>query len=251
MSAGDEPRVPALYDVEIGHARRVEPRRSFRHRGYLWLVDLDALPTPPTLPRWLAPFARFRAADHLGDPQLSIRDNLSAWLARQGVDLACGRVLMLTQARVAGYVFNPITLYWCHRPDGDLACVVAEVHNTYHERHCYLLRPDASGHAVVTKKLYVSPFLDQDGEYLMRVPLPGQRLSVSVALRQHENAALVATMRGTRTTATPFALLRLLVTRPLMPQRVALLIRRHGIALWLRRVPIRPRTPHVHQEGIR
>jgi DUF1365 family protein len=244
----DGPLTPALYDVEIGHRRRTTPHRSFRHHGYLWLVDLDA---PPALPWWLTPFARFRAADHLGHPLRSIRDNLDTWLAGRGVDLAGGRVLMLTQARVAGHVFNPITLYWCHRRDGELECVVAEVHNTYHERHCYLLRPDASGRAVVPKQFYVSPFLDRDGEYLMRVPPPGDRLSISVVLRQHGHPTLAATLRGTRRAATPGQLTRLLLTRPLMPQRVSALIRAHGIALWSRGVPIRPRIPHVHQEGVR
>jgi DUF1365 family protein len=242
-----EVNLNALYDVVIGHQRRAAPGGSFRHRGYLWLVDLDA---PPMLPWWLAPFARFRAGDHLGDPRLSIKDNVLAWLSGQGVDVD-GRVLMLTQARVSGYVFNPITLYWCHRGDGELACVVAEVHNTYHERHCYLLRPDASGQATVDKRMYVSPFLDQDGEYLMRVPLPDRRLSVSVVLRQDGVTTLVATLRGTRRPATRAALVRMLLTRPLMPQRVSALIRGHGIALWLRRAPVRARTPHAHQEGVR
>ena len=77
----------------------------------------------------------------------SIRRNLDRWLAAHGVDLHGGRVVMLAQARVLGYVFNPLTVYWCHGPDGALACVVAEVHNTYGERHCYLLRPDAAGRA--------------------------------------------------------------------------------------------------------
>lgn len=243
-----QPIAPALYDVEIEHLRRTAPRRSFRHRGYLWLVDLDAL---PVLPRWLAPFSRFRPRDHLGSTSLSIRDNLDRWLAGHGVELGGGRVLMLSQAAVAGYVFNPITVYWCHRRDGELACVVAEVHNTYHERHCYLLRPDDSGRAIVPKELYVSPFLDPDGEYLMRVPEPDHRLSISVSLRQRGETTLAAAMHGTRRAATSAQLVRLLVTRPLMPQRVAALIRGHGIALWLRGVPVRPRAPHVHQEGIR
>ena len=89
--------------------------------------------------RWLA---RFRARDHLGDPRASIRANLDRFLAARGVDLGGGRVTMLAHARVLGYVFNPLTVYWCHRPDGTLACVVAEVHNTYRQRHAYLLPAD-------------------------------------------------------------------------------------------------------------
>ena len=122
----------ALYEVTISHARSAPLRNVFRYRGYLWLVDLDHLPRVP----WLA---RFRARDHLGDPRASIRANLEAFLAARGVDLGGGRVTMLAQARVLGYVFNPLTVYWCHRPDDTLACVVAEVHNTYRQRHAYLL----------------------------------------------------------------------------------------------------------------
>ena len=79
---------------------------------------------------------------------------------------------MLANARVLGYVFNPLTVYWCHRPDGELECVVAEVHNTYRERHCYLLRPDAAGRAETAKEFYVSPFLTVAGDYRMALPVP-------------------------------------------------------------------------------
>ncbi|WP_433279427.1 DUF1365 domain-containing protein [Pseudonocardia xinjiangensis] len=239
--------VPALYDAEVRHVRRQRLERSFRHGVYLWLVDLDAL---PALPRWLRPFARFEARDHLGDPQVSIRQNLDAWLARQGVDLRGGQVLMLANARLLGHVFNPITVYWCHRPDGVLDCVVAEVHNTYGERHCYLLHPDAAGRASTAKDFYVSPFLSVDGHYAMHLPVPGERLTVSVSLRQQGSTALTATVVGTRRAATASALVRMLLRRPLVTHRTTALIRRHGIALWLRRLPVVPRPSHHPQEGV-
>jgi DUF1365 family protein len=226
--------VPALYDAWVRHVRRQVLDRSFTHAVYLWLVDLDAL---PDLPRPLRPFARFEARDHLGDPDRTIRENLDAYLARQGVDLRGGRVLMLANARVLGYVFNPITVYWCHTPDGALECVVAEVHNTYGGRHCYLLRTDDKGRASVDKEFYVSPFLEVDGHYVMKLPKPGDQLSVTIALRQNGKTTFSATMKGERSSG-----LRMLLRRPLMPQRVSALIRRHGIALYVRRVPIIPRS---------
>jgi uncharacterized protein len=134
----------ALYEATVRHVRRQTIERAFTHRVYYWLVDLGEL---PALPGWMRPFAGFDARDHLGDPALSIRQNLDAYLATQGVELHGGRVLMLANARVLGYVFNPLTVYWCHRADGTLECVLAEVHNTYRERHCYLLRPDAADRA--------------------------------------------------------------------------------------------------------
>ncbi len=239
--------VPALYEATVRHVRRQRMDRAFGHRVYFWLVDLDAL---PRLPRWLRPFARFAARDHLGDPDRTIRQNLDAWLRNQGVELAGGRVLMLANARVLGYVFNPLTVYWCHRADGELACVVAEVHNTYGERHCYLLRTDEGGRAETDKAFYVSPFLTVDGQYRMVLPVPDERLRISITLRQHDATALVASVVGDRRRATTAALLAMLLRRPLVTQRTSALIRRHGIALWLRRMPVIPRPTHAPQEGV-
>lgn len=200
----------------------------------MWLVDLDEL---PRLPWWARPFARFEARDHFGSPDRGIRENLDAWLADRGIDLGGGQVLMLANARVLGYVFNPLSVYWCHDASGELVCVVAEVHNTYGGRHCYLLRTDGEGRASAGKEFYVSPFLEVDGHYVMRLPKPGDQLSVTIALRQNGKTTFSATMKGTRSSG-----LRMLLRRPLMPQRVSALIRRHGIALYLRRVPIIPRS---------
>ena len=222
-----------IYDVVITHSRRELIDRAFSHRAYMWLVDLDEL---PRLPWWARPFARFKARDHVGSPDKSIRQNLDEWLADRGIELG-GQVLMLTNARVFGYVFNPLSVYWCHDASGELVCVVAEVHNTYGGRHLYLLRTDDQGRASVDKEFYVSPFLEVDGHYVMRLPKPEQQLSVTIALRQHGKTTFSATMRGTRSTG-----LRMLLRRPLMPQRVSALIRRHGIALYLRRLPIIPRS---------
>jgi uncharacterized protein len=234
--------VTALYEAEVSHTRRERVDRAFSHRVYLWLVDLDRL---PRLPWWLRPFARFEARDHFGphapgERNGTIREHLERWLAGRGVDLAGGRVLMLANARLLGHVFNPLSVYWCHRPDGTLACVVAEVHNTYGERHPYLLQTDSAGRAQVDKAFYVSPFLDLGGRYLMRLPEPDERLSVTIALRQNGKTPFTAGLRGSRTPVTPANLVRLLVRRPLMTLRVSTLIRAHGIALWLRGLPITP-----------
>jgi uncharacterized protein len=223
-----------IYDVVITHTRRERIERTFSNRAYMWLMDLDDL---PRLPWWVKPFARFDSRDHLGSPSKSIRENLDEWLADRGIELDGGQVLMLANARVLGYVFNPLSVYWCHDASGELVCVVAEVHNTYGGRHCYLLRTDDQGRASVDKEFYVSPFLEVDGHYEMRLPKPGRRLSVAIALRQNGKTTFSATMRGERGSG-----LRLLLRRPLMPQRVSALIRRHGIALYFRRLPIVPRS---------
>ncbi|MGW6546735.1 DUF1365 domain-containing protein [Streptomyces massasporeus] len=230
--------VPALYPCTVAHVRTGPRRYALRHRTYLWLVDPDR---PPRLPALLRPLARFDPRDHFGGDRPSIRAGLEDFLAAQGVSLDGGQVLMLTHARVLGYVFNPLTLYWCHGPDGAPRCVVAEVHNTYGGRHSYLLTPDAAGRARTEKEFYVSPFFPVDGQYRMRLPRPGERLDLTVRLDREGGRAFTATVRGARRTATASALLRQALRHPWSTLAVSAAIRAHGIRLYLRGLPVQPR----------
>ena len=183
-----------LYRCRITHARAAPIRNVFSYRGYLWLVDLDRLPRARLL-------TGFSARDHLGDPRRGIRDNLDRFLAGRGVDRP-HRVMMLANPRVLGYVFNPLTVYWCHRADGTLACVVAEVHNTYGQRHAYLLHTDDRGRAQVPKEFYVSPYYPVDGRYRMSLPSPDARLALSVVLDRPDGLPFSASVRGRSVPAT-------------------------------------------------
>lgn len=246
-SPGSATDAPALYYATVGHTRRFPIENTFSYRVYMWLVDLDAL---PKLPRGLAQLARFEGRDHLGDPRRSIKDNVVSYLADNDIDLADGRVVMLANARVAGYVFNPISVHWCYDADDELVAVLAEVHNTYGERHVYLLRPDAAGRAQADKALYVSPFFDTVGQYVMRFSPPAEELSVTMALRKDGRTPFSATLRGRRRRATVGAVLVAALRFPFMPLVVTALIRYQGIRLWLRRLPVVKRPAHVPQKGV-
>ncbi|MFD6760227.1 DUF1365 domain-containing protein [Streptomyces roseolus] len=243
---GTEP-VAALYDCVITHVRRTPLRHALRHRTYLWCVDLDRL---PVLPRALRPLARFDARDHFAGTAVSLRAGLDAYLAAHGVDLEGGRVVMLAHARVFGFVFNPLSVFWCHDASGALVCVVAEVHNTYGQRHCYLLRPDEAGEAEADKEFYVSPFFAVEGRYRMRLPLPGERLGLTVHLEHEGGRAFTAVVRGVRRPASVPALLSAAVRRPWSTAAVWAGIRRHGIHLLLRGLPVHPRFRSTPQKGM-
>jgi hypothetical protein len=238
----------ALYPCEITHVRARPVRHAFRYRSYLWLVDLDDL---PRMPLALRPLARFRARDHLGDPVSSIRANVDACLARQGISLAGGRVLMLGHAAVLGYVFNPLTVFWCHHADGTLAAVIAEVHNTYGQRHAYLLHPDGRGRAEADKDFYVSPFLPVAGRYRLHLPEPAATLRLSITLHLGGRTVLAASVTGKRRTYTPRRLLGCAFRHPWVTAQVTALIRWQGIRLAARRLPVIPRPAHHTQEGAR
>ncbi|MEU8256997.1 DUF1365 domain-containing protein [Micromonospora inaquosa] len=226
-----------LYQCELRHLRLTPVRYGFRQRTYLWLVDLDAL---PALPWWLRGLAGFHAEDHLGPTGTTLRAGVEEFLVAHGIDLHGGRIRMLAHARVLGYVFNPLTLYWCCYPDGSPACVIAEVHNTYGGRHRYLLRPDGRGRAEVNKRFPVSPFFPVDGSYQIRVPPPGERLAVGVTLRRNGTTTFVAGLTGRRRPGTPGGLLRLAARHPLATVAVSAGIRFHGIRLYLRGLPVHP-----------
>ncbi|QDG67324.1 DUF1365 domain-containing protein [Pseudarthrobacter sp. NIBRBAC000502772] len=237
----------AIYRTSISHVRQSPLKNAFTYRSYSWFVDVDRL---PVLPRLMRPLAVFRAADHLGDPDATIRSNVERFLRTRGIEPDGGAIRMLTSARVFGHVFNPLTLFWCYRKSGELQCVIAEVHNTYGERHCYLLETDPSGRASVPKAFYVSPFNDVDGQYRMKLPAPEQRLAVSIVLEREGQRPFAATMDGDRRPATVRNILAAAVAIPAAPLLVSALIRIHGIKLWARRLPVMNRPHHPSQEAV-
>ncbi|WP_233163643.1 DUF1365 domain-containing protein [Glycomyces salinus] len=223
-------RGAAMYEATVAHTRLRPTVYRLRHRTCYWLVDVDDPPRPPA---WLRPLAGFR--DMTG-----LRASVARFTREHGVDIDGCRVTMLAHARVLGYAFNPLTVYWCRAGD-RLRCIVAEVRNTYGGSHRYLLEPDARGADRVGKEFYVSPFMPVAGEYRMRLPEPDDRLSLTVRLDVDGEAMLVATVEGRRREAGTAAVLAAAIRYPLSTLAVSAAIRFHGIRLWLRGLPITPR----------
>jgi uncharacterized protein len=212
---------PALYRATITHLRREPKAHRFSHRSFLWLVDLGS---PPVLPWLLRPLGRFDRRDHL---------DIRALLADNGI--TAERVVMLAALRSFGYVFNPLSVYWCYGPNGELVAKVAEVHNTYGQRHAYIMPPVAT--ARVEKELEVSPFHPAKGIYRMRISDPGPRLVVAVSFRPSGGEPFTATMTAQRLKASPLQLIALLAQHPWPTLRVSALIRWEALRLLVKRTP--------------
>jgi DUF1365 family protein len=227
-----------LYRTRVTHVRTTPLRNAFTYRSRWWLVDVDRL---PHLPRLLRPFVRFEARDHLGDPSDSLRRNVERHLRAEGIELAGGRITLLTTPRSVGHAFNPLSVFWCHRDDGTLAATLAEVHNTYGGRHVYTVRADERGRGSVEKAFYVSPFHPVDGSYTMSLPEPTGRLDLTVTLHRPGAAPFVASVRGTGRPATTTRVLLSVLASPVGSVRTLTLIRWQGVRLWLRRLPVQPR----------
>jgi predicted NAD/FAD-binding protein/DUF1365 family protein len=227
-----------IYETTVRHTRRRPFARTFTHRSQTWVVDVDDLPDHGVL-------GRFEARDHIGDPERSLRENLEGLLDRHGIDVRGGRMLLAANARAFGYCFNPISVFWCWDRYGDLAATVVEVHNTYGDRHAYLVHTDDQGRGTVDKAMYVSPFHGTDGTYRVAAPVPGAngggRLDIAVTLDTDDGATFSASLSGRRSEITPLRAAPAAI-------RQALLIRIHGVRLWLRRLPVQPRPTH-DQEG--
>jgi len=231
------PATPTPYSTTITHTRRTPFRRTFRHRSHLWVVDLDRLPQPGRF-GWLR--GRFAARDHFDGQSESIRCGLDAFVGEH-----FERALMAAHPRALGHCFNPISVFWCWRDQaatGPADVTVVEVHNTYGDRHAYLVPTDAAGAGQVDKAMYVSPFHGTDGHYRVVAPPPDPsgKLSVAISLRPDKGSSFTATLVGEPAKRPPVVALSAL--------RGALLIRMHGIVLWLR-LPVRPRPDHP--EGVR
>jgi DUF1365 family protein len=237
----------ALYNGTLTHVRRAPARNAFRYPVSYWLIDLDEL---PELERRLAlvsvnapNLVTFWDADHFdGDRPLK-----RAVIEFAG-DPSIERVLVLTQLRVLGYVFNPVSFYWCYRGDGSLACMVAELNNTFGERLPELLQGPQLAYEQ-EKHLHVSPFFGLDGTYEYAFSEPGDEVFARIHMREGGTRPFTAVLHGRRAPLSNAALARMLVRYPLMPVQVTALIHWQALRLWLKRVPFHRKPAFVPGQG--
>lgn len=246
----------ALYVGDVRH-RRARPRvNAFRYRTYHALLDVDELPRLDREVRGFGYNRRaitgFRDDDHLGPASLPVREKLERWVQTQGVEFPTGPIRVLTNLRVLGHVFDPVSWWFCHHPDGELAMVVAEVNNTFGESHCYLLdrlehRANGSVRAHTAKRFHVSPFLPVEGlSYRFTFVSRAEAITAHMDVFDADGKVLDATQSGTRVELTSRSLARTLLTHPLMTLRTVVLIHRQALRLVSKRVPFfrKPVPPH-------
>ncbi len=242
---------PTLYKGVVRHARFFPRRHAFEYRVYQVLVDLDDLPGLAARigffshNRWNVTSLRDR--DYMGPTDGSVREKLGRWLAEKG-EPRPARAFLLTHLKVFGYVFNPVSWYFCYDAEGRLACSVAEINNTFGEGFAYLLRraPDAAASAGVAsrvpKEFHVSPFFGMDGTYEFAVTPPGETVRTSVsawgAPAPEGEKRFEGFFAARGEALNPRTLRRALVRHPLMPVFVIAWIHWHALRLLWKRVPV-------------
>jgi len=242
-----------IYEGTVRHVRHEPVRHAFSYRLAFLYLDLAELETAFAGSRLFASERRapasFRRADHFGDPGLPLAEAVRGLVHEQSGLRLDGPIRLLTLPRVLGYVFNPISLYFCWEPGGaDLAAVVAEVTNTpWRERHCYVLpvtRAARRGDALRlrnAKALHVSPFLGMDFDYAWRIRPPGAKLAVSVANMRQGRRVFEAALSLKRRAFEPASLRRAFWRQTIAPARVVAAIHWQALRLLLRGVPF-----HAH-----
>jgi len=242
-----------LYSGTVFH-RRLRPRvHKLSYRVFYMLLDLDEL---PSLARRLRLFAHnrfslfsFHDKDHGDGSGRPLRGWIETQLSRAGIDLGGGRIAVLCLPRVLGHVFNPLTVYFCHRADGGLVAMLYEVNNTFGERHSYLIPVETPGAGVVSqgcdKAFYVSPFLPVSGRYHFKVLRPGARLALTIRESDEGGAMLTASFAGTARLFTDRQLAITFLQHPLLTLKVVGGIHWEALRLWLKGIKLadRPAAP--------
>jgi DUF1365 family protein len=227
------------------HMRLAPRRHRFRYRVFTLLVDIDRLDEAT---------AGLRLLKHNRHGLLSLLDRdhgertgaaLRPWVERELAAAGLphpARIELLAFPRLFGYVFNPLSVYFCHGPDGALQSVLYEVKNTWGDQIAYALpageaRGGAHRHAQ-RKSMEVSPFIAMDETYRFDVQAPDERLALRIRQAGPAGETLIATLTGEARPLTDAALARAVLRHPLMTAKVMAAIHWEALRLWVKGVPL-------------
>ncbi len=241
----------ALYIGDVMHARLKPVGHRFSYRVMSLLIDLDRLDVADRQSMLFGVNRRalysFHEADHGDRDGSSLRFYAQRCAAGHGIDLSGGRVLLLCYPRLMGYTFNPLSVYFCYRANGEPALVIYEVRNTFGDIHAYVLpveRGDISPAGIrqtQDKQFYVSPFVEMAMRYHFRVTPPKDRVKLRILETDSEGPLLSATFSGRRRPLTGKELLRSFISLPLVTLKIVAAIHWEALRLWLKGVRLVPR----------
>jgi DUF1365 family protein len=235
----------AIYTGDVVHARTRPRRHRLHYRVFTLLIDLDELEALSgrlrlfSRNRW-APIC-FRDTDHGDGTPGGLRRWVEARLEHAGLDVYRPRIEVLAYPRLWGYVFNPLTVYFCRDGRERLRAILYEVSNTFGEKLTYVIPVDAASAIVrqrIQKRHYVSPFVPMEASYEFFIKPPTDRISIRIDEYDADGFLLRAVFAGKRRSLTDLNLLWLLLRYPLMTFKVTAAIHFEAMRLWVKGVPV-------------
>ncbi|MCS6884352.1 MAG: DUF1365 domain-containing protein [Blastocatellia bacterium] len=242
-----------LYECSIMHERLCPIRYGFRHRAFIFCLDLDEIPSLAKR-LWLLSNNRlgvfsFYDRDHLSFGKSSVRQAIESYALAHGVDVSGCRIELVTHLRTLGYIFNPVSFYFCSDLTGQPVCAVAEVSNTFGEMKPYFLGKETLEDGLfrlqVAKHFYVSPFIPMDSVFEFRLRPPAERIHLAVDCYVDSKPLLVAAMWGERRSLDDATLCFYAIRFPFITLKVIGLIHWHALRLYLRRLPFYRKNSHL------
>lgn len=232
-----------IYAGSVIHERLRPRRHRLRYSVFSLLVDLDEFSVLDNHSRLFAinrpAIFSFREVDH-GDGRGMLKDWAAGLLTQNGIAYDGGQIALLCYPRLLGYVFNPLSVYFCHDRAGTLVGILYEVHNTHGERHTYVIRADR-GQPVVrhsaAKAFFVSPFMPMDCVYRFCIAPPAARVGISILEDDAEGLLLTAAFTGERREISSGLWWRLLLGYPLMTLKVVAGIHFEAVRLLAKGMP--------------
>ena len=233
---------------------RLRPRHhKFVYPIFTWLFDLDRLGRLDGRLRLFsverANLFSFYNADHGARDGSDLRPWVEAELEKASVDRKASRICLLAMPRFLGYVFNPLSIYYCFDADERLFAAVYEVKNTFGEQHVYVLTVDESSGKANTgyrhqcdKDFYVSPFIEAKATYHFRLNVPRDDLRVFIREEIESGLLLIATLTGIRRKLTDGELVRQAFRHPFLTYKVIASIHIQALKLWLKGIRLQPRN---------
>lgn len=238
-----------MYEADVFHMRTAPTQNKFQYKIFNFYIDLEEV---DQLSHKSIFFSRNRwnlfsyyDKDHLQFGKESTYENVKTFLEASGVKEPVGKIYLLTNFRVLGYVFNPVSFYFCFTPNGTPLVAIAEVGNTFGEIKPYIgtfqkgkgTIADPEVYIREPKHFYVSPFITLDSEFEFRLNIPNEKLQIGVDSYEAGKRILITSFIGKKIPFRSQSLLKLFIQFPFITVKIITLIHWQAFKLWIKKIP--------------